>query len=155
MTRTITGQNSKLTFPVAIVVSRFNEEITTQMRDECHQRLIARGFDPEQITIVEVPGAVEIPVVARRFAESGVVSAVITLGAVIYGETDHYDYVCQSVTAGCQDIATQFGVPVIFGILTTRNYNQALARVNGEHSNKGQYCADAAIEMVSILREIA
>lgn len=155
MIRIIEGENSNITFPVAIVVSRFNAPVTDQLLSGCQNRLHERGFTDSQITIVKVPGAVEIPVVAQRLAESKQVSAIITLGAVIRGETDHYDYVCQSVTDGCQKVALNYGIPVIFGILTTHNGEQALARVNGEHGNKGLYCADAAIEMVSVLREIA
>lgn len=141
-------------FPIAIIVSRFNEKVTQALLEGATTRLQELNFRTGDICIKTVPGAVEIPLVAQRLARSGNYQAIITLGAVIRGETTHYDYVCQQVSDGCQSVMLENDLPVIFGVLTTENGEQALARCGGSHSNKGRECADAAVEMVALLADI-
>lgn len=141
-------------FNVAIVVGRFHLDITQKLLDGAVERLHELGFDADQITTVWVPGAVEIPIAAQRLARTGNFAAIICLGAVIYGETRHFDYVCQQVSAGCQQVALTNDVPVIFGVLTTDNIEQAHERTGGCKGNMGRYCADSAFELVSVLQQI-
>lgn len=151
---TITAHSLKQTCNLAIVTSRFNEEITERLYNGALARLQELHFSEEQITAVWVPGAVEIPLAAQRLARTNIYSAIICLGAVIRGETSHYDYVCQQVSFGCQKVALQEDIPVIFGVLTTENEEQALARTGGHHGHKGCEAVDAAISMISVLRQI-
>jgi 6,7-dimethyl-8-ribityllumazine synthase len=153
--RIINLRDEKLQFPVAIVVSRFNEEFTAPLLDGTIERLHELDFNDSQITVVWVPGAVEIPVVCNRLAKSGQYEAIISLGVVIHGETDHYDYVCEMVSTGCQRVAIKNEIPVIFGVLTCLDEAQVRARLGGAHGHKGRYCADAAVEMVGVMRQIA
>jgi len=141
-------------FNVAMVISRFNESITEKLYNGAVARLEELGLMTEQITSVWVPGAIEIPVVAQCLARSSQYDTIIILGAVIRGETSHYDYVCQQVSYGCQSIALQTDIPIIFGVLTTENAEQALARVGGAKGHKGREAADAAYEMVSIMKQV-
>jgi 6,7-dimethyl-8-ribityllumazine synthase len=146
--------NTAISFPIAIVVSCFNRVITDELQRGAIARLKARGFDAQHIMMIEVPGAVEIPLVAKRVAASGQVQAIIALGAIIRGETSHYDYVCEQVSYGCQRVALDYNLPVIFGVLTTENDAQAWDRVGGNHGHKGKDAADCAIEMHRILNEL-
>jgi 6,7-dimethyl-8-ribityllumazine synthase len=148
----IDEKNASVTFPVAVVVSRFNEEITGPLLEGALSRLKERGFDEGQITVVWVPGAVEIPLVAQKLAQLGKYDAILALGAVIRGDTDHYDYVCEQVSQGCQHVALQNDLPVLFGVLTTNTEAQAKERAGGAHGNKGRDSVDAAVETVSVLR---
>ena len=151
----ITGQESTIPpFPIAIVVSRFNQIVTERLYTGAIKQLEHLGFASDLITVVDVPGAVEIPIVAQRLAKKAKHEAIITLGAVIRGETSHYDYVCTQVSQGCQQVAMAYDLPVIFGVLTTENRAQALDRVGGRHGHKGVDAVDAAIEMVTVLRKI-
>ena len=143
-------QNTQLTFPIAIVVSRFNTEVTSRLFDGAQKRLMERGFSADQVSVVHVPGAVEIPLTAQWLCETKKFRAVIALGAVIRGETDHYDYVCSMVSEGCLDVSLRFNQPVIFGVLTTDTEEQAFDRVGGRHGHKGSDCVDAACEMVAL-----
>lgn len=152
--KTIRAQKIKEHFNLAIVISRFNEEITQRLFNGAIQRLQKLGFPDEHITITWVPGAVEIPLVAQRLARSNSYAAIICLGAVIRGDTSHYDYVCEQVSVGCQRVALENDIPVIFGILTTDNETQALERAGGAHGNKGSDAVDVALEMVSITQQI-
>lgn len=151
--RVINGDNvpSKASCKIALVVSRFNASITSRLRDGAIARLQEYGCKAEDITLVEVPGAVEIPIVVQRLARDKKYDAIITLGAVIRGETTHYDYVCEQVSQGCQHIALRHDIPVIFGVLTTENEAQAFARVGGRVGHKGIEAVDAAMAMISIL----
>jgi len=151
--RVIKSQSIKEHFNIAIVISRFNEEVTQALYEGALERLQELGFAQEHITVVWVPGAVEVPLAAQHLAHTGHFEVIICLGAVVRGETDHYDYVCQQVSYGCQRVALKNDLPVVFGILTTETDEQALARATGEN-NKGRYCVDAALEMVSVLRQI-
>ena len=128
-----------LKFPVrvAIVVSCFNEEVTDKLYEGAIQRLRERNILPKAIDVVWVPGAIEIPLAAQRLARSARYTAIICLGAVICGETDHYNYVCQQVSGGCQRVSLEHDLPVVFGVLTTNNKLQALARAGGAHGHKG------------------
>ncbi len=141
-------------FPIAIVVSRFNDEVTSALLKGALERLQALNWPEEKILVVHVPGAVEIPLIAKKVIEGQRYRAVVTLGAVIRGETTHYDYVCQQVSDGCQRLALDTGVPVIFGVLTTENDDQAMARAGGIMGNKGADAVDAAVEMVSLSRTL-
>lgn len=140
--------------PIALVVSRFNEDVTRELLKGAKERLQELNFNLEEITVVYVPGAVEIPIVTLKLAKTKRYKAIITLGAVIRGETTHYDYVCAQVSQGCQYVMLEHDIPVIFGVLTTEDEQQAFARAGGEHGNKGRDAVDAACEMISVLDQI-
>lgn len=140
---------------IAIAVSLFNETITVPLLEGCLARLQELGVDVSSVPVTRVPGAVELPIVAQQYARSGQFDAVICLGAVIRGETSHYDVVCQQVSQGCQQVSLTHNIPVIFGVLTTENSKQALDRVGGSHGHKGRYSADAAVEMVHVMESLA
>jgi 6,7-dimethyl-8-ribityllumazine synthase len=137
---------------IAIVSAEYNEKITDQLLAGAVKRLLQLGCTQEQITITKVPGAVEIPLIAKLHAKSGKFAAIICLGAVIRGETNHYDYVCQWVTEGCLRVTLDCDVPVIFGVQTTDNLEQALARVDENNIHKGIEAADTAIKMINIVK---
>jgi 6,7-dimethyl-8-ribityllumazine synthase len=141
-------------FPLVIIVSQFNREITQALQNGALERLNALGFTSQEITLIEVPGAVEIPLIAKRIAQKKQHAAIIALGAVIRGETSHYDYVCQQVSDGCQQVALAFEIPVIFGVLTTDNEAQAWDRVGGKHGHKGMEAVDCALAMHNILQQL-
>jgi len=142
-------------FHVAIVVSRFNVEVTSRLLQGALGRLKALGFPEEKILVAHVPGAVEIPLAAKKIIESGLHRAIIALGAVIRGETSHYDYVCQMVSDGCQSLSLASGTPVIFGVLTTETEEQAMSRAGGVMGDKGAEAVDAACEMVGLARALS
>src|SRR3990167_6586590 len=129
---------------IGIVVSRFNRPVTQALFDAAMQRLTERNIPQENIKTIWVPGTVELPLMAQQLAKSQCYDAIVCLGAVIRGETDHYDHVCQQVSLGCQQVALQFDIPIIFWVLTTQNKEQAFARAGGNRGNKGEYAADAA-----------
>ena len=139
---------------IAIVTSRFNEDITQELYAGAIERLQELQIDSQWITTTWVPGAIEIPIVAQRFALLPRIAAVICLGAVIKGETHHYEYVCEQVSYGCQRIALDCQKPIIFGVLTTLTKAQAQARVGGKKGHYGRYSADCAYEMISLLQQI-
>lgn len=134
---------------IAIVTSKFNAEITEQLHTAALARLKERNVAEENIAVAWVPGAVEIPLMAQHFAKQKKYDAIICMGAVIRGETSHYDYVCQSVTDGCQRVALDHHIPVIFGILTTEDEEQAQARIE-----KARDWVDAAFEMVKLVEKV-
>jgi 6,7-dimethyl-8-ribityllumazine synthase len=136
---------------VAVVVSRFNHLITVRLLEGCVAELVARGAARDDVHVAWVPGAFEIPQAARALAASGRYDAVVTLGVVIRGGTPHFDYVCRAVTDGVREIVRDTGVPVGFGVLTTDDTAQALARAGGAHGNKGAESALAAIEMARLV----
>jgi 6,7-dimethyl-8-ribityllumazine synthase len=152
--RIVTARDIETPFSVGIVVSRWNEQVTTRLCEGALQRLKELEITNNHVTVVWVPGAVEIPIIAQELADSGRYSAIIALGAVIRGETGHYDYVCNQVSDGCQQVALLTSVPVIFGLLTTDNLEQAMDRAGGKHSHKGRESVDAAFEMVSVLQQL-
>lgn len=137
--------------PFAIIVSEFNKHITGKLLEGCVNRLKELGKTDADIRIFHVPGAVEIPLIAQLLAKSQQYSSIICLGAVIRGETSHYDYVCEQVSQGCQKVMLDYSIPVIFGVLTTENDEQAEDRVGGKHGHKGFDCAEAAIHMVELV----
>ena len=137
-----------------IVVSRFNEFITNKLLSGALDELKRHGVSENNIDIVWCPGAFEIPLVSKKCALSGKYSSVIALGAVIKGSTSHYDYVCAEVSKGVAAVGLETGVPVIFGVLTTDNIEQAIERAGTKSGNKGADAAKSAIEMVSLLSKI-
>jgi 6,7-dimethyl-8-ribityllumazine synthase len=139
---------------VAVAVARFNELVTRGLLDGALEGLRANGVADDEVDVVWVPGAFELPVAARRLASSRTYDAVICLGAVIRGETPHFDHVAGQAAAGIREAAVATGVPVIFGVLTTETLEQALARAGGDHGNKGWDAAAAALEMVSLLEQL-
>ena len=141
-------------FPVAVVVSTFNKAITNALKEGAMQRLTELGFHSKDITLIEVPGAIEIPLIANILAKKNEVQAIIALGAVIRGETSHYDYVCEQVSFGCQKVMLEHNLPVIFGVLTTENEGQAWERLGGKHGHKGREAADTAVIMHLIKQQL-
>ena len=138
---------------IAIVTSRFNHEITSKLYQGCIERFKEYGIEEEEITSTWVPGAIEIPIVAQRLVVADSFDVVIALGCVIRGETAHFDYVCEQVSNGCQQVALTYDVPVIFEVLTTETKELALARVTPKR-HKGVEAADAAMHMISLLQQI-
>ena len=137
----------------AVVASRFNEAITRRLVEGAQDALVRQGA--ERADLVWVPGAFEIPVAALTLAESGTYDAVICLGAVIRGATAHFDYVASGVTSGCQTVALDTGVPVLFGVLTVDTLDQAWERAGTKAGNKGAEAAAAAVEMADLLRRLS
>jgi len=154
MVKEIKGQLSAGKANYAVVVSRFNEFITGRLLAGAVDCLVRHGAADEQITVVWVPGAVEITVVAKKLAASGRYDAIICLGAVIRGQTGHYDYVCRQVTMGIGQINYDTGVPAIFGVLTCETIEQAVERAGSKQGNAGATAALSAIEMVSLLHQL-
>ncbi|HCZ0835135.1 TPA: 6,7-dimethyl-8-ribityllumazine synthase [Staphylococcus aureus] len=139
---------------VAIVVSRFNDFITGRLLEGAKDTLIRHDVNEDNIDVAFVPGAFEIPLVAKKLASSGNYDAIITLGCVIRGDTSHYDYVCNEVAKGVSKVNDQTNVPVIFGILTTESIEQAVERAGTKAGNKGAEAAVSAIEMANLLKSI-
>jgi 6,7-dimethyl-8-ribityllumazine synthase len=139
---------------VAIVAARFNELVTSALVDGAVEGLRHAGVADDDVTVAWVPGAFEIPIVAQRFASGGDVDAVICLGAVIRGETAHFDLIADAAARGIADVGRTTGVPCIFEVLATEDLAQAQARAGGAHGNKGWEAAAAALEMVGVLRQL-
>lgn len=137
---------------VGIVCARFNEFIVSKLLGGCEDTLLRHGVQAEDISVAWVPGAFEIPLIASKMAKSGKYDAVIALGAVIRGNTSHYDYVCSEVSKGIAAVALESGIPVMFGVLTTDTIEQAIERAGTKAGNKGAECAQGAIEMVNLIR---
>ncbi len=136
---------------IGIVAARFNEFITSKLLSGAVDGLIRHDVKEENIHVAWVPGAFEIPLIASKMASSGNYDAVICLGAVIRGATTHYDYVCSEVSKGIAQVSLASGIPVMFGVLTTENIEQAIERAGTKAGNKGSDCAESAIEMVNLL----
>ena len=139
---------------VGIVASRFNEIIVNKLLGGAVDGLVRHGVEEENITAAWVPGAFEIPVAASKMAQSGKYDAVICVGAVIRGDTSHYDYVCNEVSKGIAQVSLATGVPVMFGVITTENIEQAISRAGSKSGNKGYDCALSAIEMVNLMGQM-
>ena len=139
---------------IGIVCARFNEFIVSKLLGGAVDGLVRHGVEENNITAAWVPGAFEIPIAAQKLAQSGKYDAVICVGAVIRGDTSHYDYVCNEVSKGVAQVGLQTGVPVLFGIVTTENIEQAIARAGSKAGNKGYDCALSAIEMVNLLEQM-
>lgn len=139
---------------IGIVASRFNEFIVGKLIEGARDGLVRHNVADDDITLAWVPGAFEIPVMAKKMAESGKYDAVICLGAVIRGATSHYDYVCAEVSKGIASVSLQTGVPVMFGVVTTDTIEQAIERAGTKAGNKGYDCALGAIEMVNLAKQL-
>lgn len=137
-----------------IIIARFNEFIGSKLLSGAIDELRRHGVEESDIDVVWVPGAFEIPIVAKKCASTGKYNAIITLGAVIKGSTSHYDYVCAEVSKGVAAVGLETGVPVIFGVLTTDNIEQAIERAGTKSGNKGSDAAKSAIEMANLLKQI-
>ncbi len=137
-----------------IVVSRFNEFISAKLLSGALDELKRHGVSDSNIDIVWCPGAFEIPLIAKKCAKTGKYNAIIALGAVIKGSTSHYDYVCAEVSKGVASVGLETGVPVIFGVITTDNIEQAIERAGTKSGNKGADAAKSAIEMASLINKI-
>ena len=149
------GQLSAAGVRVGIVVARFNELVTQQLLNGARDALARHGGDLDSVDVAWVPGSFEIPVVAQGMARSGRYDAVVCLGALIRGATPHFDHLASSVTGALQGIAVQHELPVINGVLTTETLEQAFERAGSKAGNKGYEAAVTAIEMVSVLRQVA
>ena len=139
---------------VAIVAARFNEFITSKLVGGAVDGLKRHDVKDDNITLAWVPGAFEIPLIASKLANSGKYDAIICVGAVIRGSTSHYDYVCSEVSKGIAQVSLNSGIPVMFGVLTTDNIEQAIERAGTKAGNKGYDCAMGAIEMINLVNEI-
>ncbi|MBK2125406.1 6,7-dimethyl-8-ribityllumazine synthase [Fangia hongkongensis] len=137
---------------IAIAVSEFNDLITSKLLEGALEE--AKMQNIEMPFVVKVPGAVELPFAAKQLAKTDKYDAIVLLGCVIRGETDHYDYVCDQVSQGTQLVMMEYDLPVIFGVLTTNNKEQALARVGGAKGHKGKYALQAALDMAKLQRSL-
>ena len=152
--RTLEGNLVAKGMKVGIVCARFNEFITSKLLSGAMDGLKRHDVSEDDIYVSWVPGAFEIPLIASRMAKSGKYDAIICLGAVIRGNTSHYDYVCSEVSKGIASVSLASDIPVMFGVLTTENIEQAIERAGTKAGNKGYDCALGAIEMVNLIREI-
>lgn len=152
---TIQGNLKGEGLKVGIVISRFNDFITSRLLDGAHNELVRLGVDDDAIDVVWVPGAFEIPLAAQKLAATGRYDGLIALGAVIRGSTSHYDFVCQQVTSGVGRVQLDANLPVLFGVLTTDTVDQAIDRAGTKAGNKGTECAQGLIDQVDTFRKIA
>ncbi|MFC6253709.1 6,7-dimethyl-8-ribityllumazine synthase [Secundilactobacillus hailunensis] len=141
-------------FKVGIVVAQFNALVTEKLQQGAVSQLEKYGVSNADITVATVPGALELPRIAKKLADSGQVDGIIALGAVIRGETSHYDYVCAGTADGLAQVSLTGPVPVMFGVLTTDNLEQAISRAGGKGGNKGADCADGLIEMLNLEKQL-
>jgi 6,7-dimethyl-8-ribityllumazine synthase len=154
MGRELQGELTGHGLRVGIVVARFNELVTRMLLDGARDGLVRHGVAADDIDVAWVPGSFEVPLVAQRMAAGGEYAAVICLGAIIRGETDHYDHVASGVTSGVARVSLDTGVPTIFGVLTTDTVEQAMNRAGLKAGNKGYEAAVTAVEMASLLRQL-
>ena len=152
--KTFEGKLVSKEIKVGIVASRFNEFITSKLLSGAMDALLRHDVREEDVHVAWVPGAFEIPLIASKMAKSGKYDAIICLGAVIRGSTSHYDYVCNEASKGIAAVSLETGVPVMFGVLTTENIEQAIERAGTKAGNKGYECAEGAIEMVNLIRAL-
>jgi 6,7-dimethyl-8-ribityllumazine synthase len=153
--RTIEGTQSAGGFRFAVVVSKYNDFVTDRLQEGALAALTAAGVDAQDITVVRVPGAFEIPIAAQHAAGSGRYDAVVCLGCVVRGETPHFEYIASAVSHGLTAGAAATGVPMTFGVLTTNSIEEAIERAGEGRSNKGWEAAMAAIEMVAVVAQLA
>ncbi|MHB8467694.1 MAG: 6,7-dimethyl-8-ribityllumazine synthase [Acidimicrobiales bacterium] len=154
MTITYAGRLDGAGMRIALVCSRFNDLITERLLSGATDALIRHGVDEASITVAWAPGAFELPLVAKQLAASGECDAVVCLGAVIRGETGHYDQVANNVATGVARSSIETGIPIVFGVLTTESVEQAVERAGTKAGNKGAEAAMTAIEMVDLLRQL-
>ncbi len=152
--KVIEGVYSGEGLKIGIIASRFNEFITSKLVSGAEDCLKRHGVSDSDMSVAWVPGAFEIPVIAKQMAKSGKYDAVICVGAVIRGATSHYDYVCAEVSKGIAAVSLDTGIPVLFGILTTDTIEQAIERAGTKAGNKGTDCAMSALEMVNLMKNI-
>ena len=150
--RTLEGKLVAEGLKIGIVAARFNEIIVNKLVSGAEDACVRHGVNDDDITLAWVPGAFEIPIVAKKMAQSGKYDAILCLGAVIKGSTDHYDYVCAEVSKGIAMVGMETGVPTMFGVLTTDNIEQAIERAGTKAGNKGFDVACSAIEMANLNR---
>ena len=150
----ISGKFDQHDMKIAVVVADFNETVTRQLKDGAVNTLIKFGLSSDQINVYHVPGAFEIPFTVKRLLASGKFDGIMTLGAVIKGDTDHYDLICQNVTSAIMQLNLQGEVPVTFGLLTTDNIEQAMQRAGLKMGNEGASTAQSLLEMVSLNRQL-
>lgn len=153
MLKIIEAQLDSQDMKIGIIVSRFNGFVTEKLLEGALEGVRGRGVREENITLVRVPGAFEIPLIAEKMAASGEYDAMVCLGAVIRGDTPHFDYVCDAVTRGIGNIIAKYQLPIGFGVLTTNNVDQAMERSGSKDANKGYEAALTAIEMASLVRQ--
>jgi 6,7-dimethyl-8-ribityllumazine synthase len=155
MANVIEGTVDARGIKMGVIVSRFNNFITVKLLEGAMESLKSHGGADDDLTVVHVPGAFEIPIVAARMAGSGKFDALVCLGAVIRGDTPHFEYVCDAVTHGISKAVWEYRIPISFGVLTTDNVQQAMERSGVKDANKGYEAVLTAIEMVSVLRQLA
>mgnify|MGYP001295948092 FL=1 len=155
MAKFLEGKQDASGLKVGVIVSRFNNFITEKLLDGAMDGFNSHGGAENDLTVVRVPGAFEIPIVADRMAASGKFDALVCLGAVIRGDTPHFDYVCDAVTRGLGHAVAAHKVPIGFGVLTTDNVQQAMDRAGAKDANKGYEALLVAVEMVNVLRQIS
>lgn len=152
--REIRGKINGKGIKIGIVVAQFNELVTEKLLRGAVNELKQYNVEDDDITVTWVPGAVEIPRIAKKLSESGKVDGIIALGAVVRGETSHFDYVCSTSANGITELSLNGQVPVMYGVLTTENMDQAMNRAGGKVGNKGAECATGVLEMIDLEREI-
>ena len=154
MTRIIEGMLTATTEKFCIVIARFNEFIGSKLLSGAIDELKRHGVKEENIDVIWVPGAFEIPLISKKAAKTGKYNAIITLGAVIKGSTSHYDYVCAEVSKGVASVGLETGIPVIFGVLTGENIEQVIEKEGTKAGNKGSEPAKSAMEMANLITKI-
>ena len=154
MSKTIEGKKDAQGLKIGIVVSRYNHFITEKLLDGALDGFKSHGGDDDKVTIVRVPGAFEIPLIADQLAASGRYDALVCLGAVIRGDTPHFDYVCDAVTRGIGAAAQAHKIPIGFGVLTTNDVQQAMERAGAKDANKGYEALLTVVEMINVLRQL-
>jgi 6,7-dimethyl-8-ribityllumazine synthase len=154
MVEIIEGDQSAKGLRFGIVVSRFNDLITSNLLVGTLEGFKESGVDKGDLKILKVPGAFEIPQAAKKLCSTGSIDAVVCLGAVIRGETSHFDYICAEASRGIGQVGLEFNIPVLFGVLTTENLEQAIARSGSGSSNKGRETALAAVEMATLYKKL-
>ena len=151
---TIQGSGRAAGFRFAVVVSKYNDFVTDRLQTGALEALATAGVDRDEVTVVRVPGAYELPLAAQHAAESGRFDAVVCLGCLIRGETPHFEYISSAVSHGLTTAAAATGIPITFGVLTTNSVEEALARAGDGSTNKGHEAAMAAIEMAEVVAEL-
>ncbi|HEY2922062.1 MAG TPA: 6,7-dimethyl-8-ribityllumazine synthase [Candidatus Binatia bacterium] len=150
----IEGKRNAQGLKIGIVVSRYNQFITEKLLDGALDGFKSHGGEDENVTVIHVPGAFEIPLIAEKMAASGKYDAVVCVGAVIRGDTPHFDYVCDAVTRGIGDAVRAYKIPIGFGVLTTNNVQQAMERSGSKDANKGYEALLTVVEMVNVIRQL-
>ncbi|HEV8722851.1 MAG TPA: 6,7-dimethyl-8-ribityllumazine synthase [Candidatus Binatia bacterium] len=154
MARTIEGKRSAQGLKLGVVVSRYNQFITEKLLDGALDGFKSHGGEDDNVTIIRVPGAFEIPLIAEKLAASGKYDALVCLGAVIRGDTPHFDYLCDAVTRGIGDAVRTYKIPIGFGVLTTNDVQQAMERAGSKDANKGYEALLTVVEMVNVIRQL-